>query len=79
LNDLFLKMTKKVFKKKIGEEWKVEIINGDKRQSDSSAIRLYSIRESADYLGRVVGAVREVIKMSFSHITFMLIFADESA
>lgn len=36
-------------------------IDRDKKQSNNSAKRLYSIREAAAYLGRTIGAVREII------------------
>jgi hypothetical protein len=39
----------------------VATINGDKGQSKNLAKRLYSLVEAAVYLGRTVGAIREII------------------
>jgi excisionase family DNA binding protein len=36
-------------------------MNGDRGQNSKTAKRLYSLGEAAAYLGRTVGAVREVI------------------
>jgi len=36
-------------------------IKGDKKQNGNPGKRLYSIPEAADFLGRTIGAVREII------------------
>jgi len=36
-------------------------VKGDRGQSDRPAKRLYSLGEAAGYLGRTVGAIREII------------------